>query len=227
MLLESGSRSASSNLPRFVLCNLMDETELELEITEKTQRSILWALLLINAVMFVIEMSAGLIAQSTGLIGDSLDMFADAVVYAVGLYAVGRSLLTKANAALLSGAFQIVLAFLVFADVVRRFVVGSDPNYAVMIAVGAMALVANIASLIIIWGQRKGEVHMRASFIFSQNDVIVNLGVILGGVLVWMLGSRFPDLIVGGIVSLVVLIGGLRIVRDATGERRKVLAGRT
>lgn len=205
----------------------MDENELELEITEKTQRSILWVLLLINAVMFVIELSAGLFAQSTGLIGDSLDMFADAVVYGVGLYAVGRSLLTKANAAMLSGAFQIVLAFVVFADVIRRFVVGSDPYYVVMIAVGGLALAANAASLIIIWGQRKGEVHMRASFIFSQNDVIVNLGVILGGVLVGVLGSRFPDLIVGGVVSLAVLRGGLRIVRDATDERRKALTGGT
>ncbi len=203
----------------------MDEDGLELEITDKTQSSILWALLLINAVMFVIEMSAGLIAQSTGLIGDSLDMFADAVVYGVGLYAVGRSLLTKANAAMLSGVFQIVLAFLVFADVVRRFVVGSDPNYAVMISVGALALVANIACLIIIWGQRKGEVHMRASFIFSQNDVIVNLGVIVAGVLVWTLSSRLPDLLIGGVVSLVVLRGGLLIFRDAAGERRKALFG--
>jgi Co/Zn/Cd efflux system component len=203
----------------------MDEDGLELEITDKTQSSILWALLIINAVMFVIEMSAGLIAQSTGLIGDSLDMFADAVVYGVGLYAVGRSLLTKANAAMLSGVFQIVLAFLVFADVVRRFVVGSDPNYAVMIVVGALALVANIACLIIIWGQRKGEVHMRASFIFSQNDVIVNLGVIVAGVLVWTLSSRLPDLLIGGVVSLVVLRGGLLIVRDAAGERRKALFG--
>lgn len=203
----------------------MEKDGLELEITDKTQSSILWALLLINAVMFVIEMSAGLIAQSTGLIGDSLDMFADAVVYGVGLYAVGRSLLTKANAAMLSGVFQIVLAFLVFADVVRRFVVGSDPNYAVMIVVGALALVANIACLIIIWGQRKGEVHMRASFIFSQNDVIVNLGVIVAGVLVWALGSRLPDLLIGGVVSLVVLRGGLLIFRDAAGERRKALFG--
>jgi cation diffusion facilitator family transporter len=209
------------------LAATMEETELELDITEKTQRSVLWVLLLINALMFVIELSAGLFAQSTGLIGDSLDMFADAVVYGVGLYAVGRSLLTKANAAMLSGAFQIILAFVVFADVIRRFVVGSDPHYVFMIAVGGLALTANTASLIIIWGQRKGEVHMRASFIFSQNDVIVNLGVILGGVLVWVLGSRFPDLIVGGVVSLAVLIGGLRIVRDAADERRRALSGST
>jgi Co/Zn/Cd efflux system component len=194
----------------------MDENELELEISEKTQRSILWVLLLINALMFVIELSAGLFAQSTGLIGDSLDMFADAVVYGVGLYAVGRSLLAKANAAMLSGVFQILLAFLVFADVIRRFIAGSDPYYVVMIAVGALALAANLACLIIIWGQRKGEIHMRAS-----------LGVILGGVLVGVLGSRFPDLIVGGVVSLAVLRGGLRIVRDATNERRRALSGST
>ncbi len=203
----------------------MDEDGLELEITDKTQSSILWTLLLINAAMFVIEMSAGLFAQSTGLIGDSLDMFADAVVYGVGLYAVGRSLMAKANAAMLSGLFQILLAFIVFADVARRYIAGSDPNYVVMIAVGALALAANLASLIIVWGQREGEVHMRASVIFSQNDVIVNLGVILGGVLVWVLSSRLPDLLIGGVVSLAVLRGGLHIARDAAGERRKALSG--
>lgn len=204
----------------------MDEDGIELEITDQTQSKILWSLLLINAVMFVVELSAGIFAQSTGLIGDSLDMFADAVVYVVALYAVGRSVLAKVNAAMLSGVFQILLAFLVFADVIRRFIAGSDPYYVAMIAVGALALLANLACLIIIWDQRKGEVHMRASFIFSQNDVIVNVGVILGGFFVWALDSRFPDLIIGGVVSFMVLRGGFRIVRDAGDERRKVLAGR-
>jgi cation diffusion facilitator family transporter len=199
----------------------MDEDGLELEITDQTQSKILWTLLLINAVMFVIELSAGLFAQSTGLIGDSLDMFADAVVYGIALYAVGRSLLAKANAAMLSGVFQIALAFLVLADVIRRFIVGSDPFYGAMIGVGALALLANITCLLIIWGQRDGEVHMRASFIFSQNDVIVNVGVILGGIFVWALDSRFPDLIIGGIVSFMVLRGGLRIIRDAGDERAR------
>jgi Co/Zn/Cd efflux system component len=90
-----------------------------------------------------------------------------------------------------------------------------------MIGVGALALLANITCLLIIWGQRDGEVHMRASFIFSQNDVIVNVGVILGGIFVWALDSRFPDLIIGGIVSFMVLRGGLRIIRDAGDERAR------
>ena len=200
----------------------MDD-ELELEITEDTQRSILWTLLLINASMFFIELGAGLYAQSTGLLGDSLDMFADAVIYGVALYAVGRSLMAKANAAMASGVFQIGLAFLVLADVLRRFLLGSEPLYTIMIVVGALALAANVACLIIIWRQRKGEVHMRASYIFSQNDVIVNVGVIVGGILVWTLNSRIPDLIIGAVVAAAVLRGGIRIVRDAAAERNNIL----
>jgi len=204
----------------------MDDDDLDLEIQAKKQSSILWILLLINAVMFVVEFSAGLIAQSTGLLGDSLDMFADAAVYGIALYAVRRSQLTKANAALLSGILQILLAILVLVDVARRFLFGSDPLFGVMIAIGALALAANMASLLIIRGQREGEVHMRASWIFSQNDVVVNLGVIVGGVLVGLLGSRFPDLIIGFAVALFVVRGGLRIIRDAQEERRKVFGAR-
>ena len=195
--------------------------DLEIDAKDKKQRSTLWILLSINAVMFFVEFSAGVLAQSNGLIGDSLDMFADATVYAIALYAVGRSSLAKANAALISGISQILLAVLVLTDVARRFIVGSDPLSVVMIAVGTLALVANVISMIIIWSHRKGEVHMRASWIFSQNDVIVNLGVILGGVLVATLGSRLPDLIIGAFVAVVVFRGGLGIIREAKIEKRK------
>ncbi len=198
----------------------MTDDDFEIDAKDKEQRSILWILLAINAVMFFIEFVAGMLAQSTGLIGDSLDMFADATVYAIALYAVGRSNLAKANAALMSGIFQIFLALIVLADVARRFIFGSDPQSAVMIAIGTLALAANLIALILIWNHREGEVHMRASWIFSQNDVIVNLGVILGGVLVTLLGSRFPDLVIGAMVAIVVFRGGVRITRDAKRERR-------
>ena len=198
----------------------MIDDELEIDAKDKAQRSVLWILLAINAFMFFVEFSAGVLAQSTGLIGDSLDMFADATVYAIALLAVGRSNLVKANAAMLSGIFQILLALLVLTDVARRFVVGSDPLSIVMIAVGALALAANVTALLIIRSHREGEVHMRASWIFSQNDVIVNLGVILGGVLVAIVGSRLPDLIIGAVVATLVFRGGVRIVRDANIERQ-------
>ena len=199
----------------------MTGDDLEIDAKNKDQRSILWILLAINTVMFFAEFSAGVLAQSTGLIGDSLDMFADATVYGIALYAVGRSDVAKANAALMSGIFQILLALLVLTDVARRFFVGSDPLSIVMIAVGTLALTANLISMIIIRSHRQGEVHMRASWIFSQNDVIVNLGVILGGVLVATLDSRLPDLIIGALVAFVVFRGGVAIIKDANREKRE------
>jgi len=201
----------------------MTDGDVEIDARNKEQRSILWVLLAINAAMFFVEFAAGVLAQSTGLIGDSLDMFADSTVYAIALFAVGRSQLAKANAAMTSGIFQILLALLVLADVVRRFILGSDPLSVVMIAIGTLALAANVIALVIIWSHREGEIHMRASWIFSQNDVIVNLGVILGGVLVYILSSRIPDLVIGGLVSIIVFRGGVRIIRDAKEEREDAI----
>ena len=78
-----------------------------------------------------------------------------------------------------------------------------------------MALVANVACLVLFVKHRKGDVNLRASWIFSTNDVIANTGVILSGVLVWLTASRYPDLVVGLIISLIVIFGGIRITRDA------------
>ncbi len=179
------------------------------------ERKTLLILLVINACMFVAELTLGWIAQSTGLIADSLDMFADASVYAISLYAVGKAQIYKTRSARLSGYLQICLALLVLADVLRRFVAGSDPVSALMISVGCVALVANTYCLMRIARHRGGGVHMRASYIFSVNDVIANVGVILSGVLVWLLDSRYPDLIVGFIITLVVLRGGVQILKEA------------
>ena len=111
--------------------------DFDIEAKHREQRSILLVLLAINAVLFFVELLAGVLAQSTGLIGDSLDVFADASVYAIALFAVGRSDLAKANTALMSGILQILLALLVLADVARRFLFGSDPLSGVLIAIGA------------------------------------------------------------------------------------------
>lgn len=179
----------------------------------------LHVLLAINATMFVVEIVAGWLAESTGLIADSLDMLADATVYGISLHAVGRSATAKRRAALLSGGFQILLAAGVGVEVVRRAAVGSDPVSVPMMAVGALALAANLTCLALLAKHRDGEVHMRASWIFSVNDVLANLGVILGGLLVLLLGSRWPDLAIGGAIALLVLWGGIRILRDARSER--------
>lgn len=195
----------------------------EVEIKDKSERLVLITLLLINGVMFVAELAVGWWAQSTALIADALDMLADAMVYAVGLYAVGKSLLIKAHAARISGSLQVLLGLLVLVDIARRLIVGSEPVSTLMMGMGAIALIANVTCLILIARHREGEVHMRASWIFSKNDVIANLGVILAGGLVAWSGSRLPDLVIGLLVSLVVIRGGLLILQDARATRSQQL----
>jgi cation transport ATPase len=169
-------------------------------------------LLGINAVLFVVEMTAGLIAQSTGLIGESLDNFADAAVYGLALYAVGHSVKMQVRAAHLAGVLQLILAVGVLAEVVRRFVFGSEPESMVMMLIAFVALIANTTCLLLISKHREGGAHMKASWIFSANDVVINLGVITAGALVAWTGSNYPDLIIGTIAGVVVLNGARRIL---------------
>ena len=195
----------------------------EVEIKDKSESRVLIVLLLINGIMFVAEFGVGWWAQSTALIADAMDMLADAMVYGVGLYAVGKSLLVKIHAARFSGSLQIILGLLVLVDIVRRIIVGSEPVSALMMGMGVIALVANITCLILIAKHREGEVHMRASWIFSKNDVIANLGVILAGGLVAWSGSRLPDLVIGLLVAMIVIRGGFLILQDAKTTRNQYL----
>lgn len=200
----------------------MSGCDCEIEIKNKEQSSVLIILLGINAFMFLVEITLGILSESTALIADSLDMLADATVYGIGLYAVGRPLLAKIRAAHISGVFQIILGASVSVDVFRRFFLGSEPDSLFMIAVGIAALVANVICLQLIAKHREGEVHMRASWIFSKNDVIANLGIIIGGLLVYTLESRYPDLLIGLAISIIVIRGGIQIFKDASNEKRQV-----
>lgn len=170
-------------------------------------------LLGINGAMFLLELVAGLIAQSTGLIADSLDMFADAAVYGLALYAVGRAAALKVKAAHVAGWLQIALAVLALSEVLRRTLFGSEPQSTLMMGMGLIALVANAACLVLIAKKRDRGAHMTASYIFSANDVIANAGVIAAGVLVAWTGSSYPDLVIGTIIALVVLNGARRILK--------------
>lgn len=169
-------------------------------------------LLAINGAMFVFELIVGLIAQSTGLIADSLDMFADAAVYGLALYAVGRAAALKMKAAHIAGWLQVVLALGALLEVVRRAVVGSEPASMLMMSIGLVALIANVTCLVLIAKKRDRGAHMTASYIFSANDVIANAGVIVAGVLVAWTGSSYPDLVIGAVIALIVLSGARRIL---------------
>jgi cation transport ATPase len=179
---------------------------------ETEESGTLWILLAINGLMFLVEMTMGLIAQSAGLIADSLDMLADAAVYGLALYAVGHGIKMQVRAAHVAGILQLILAAGVLVEVGRRFLFGSDPQSLMMMAVASVALIANISCLLLIAKHREGGAHMKASWIFSANDVVINLGVILAGLLVAWTGSNYPDLIIGGVVGGIVLIGAKRIL---------------
>ncbi len=186
-----------------------------IEPKDESQRRVLLTLLAINGTMFVAEIIVGVLAQSSGVIADSLDMLADALVYGVGLYAIGRSALVKQRAAWWSEIFQLVLATSIVVDVVRRALIGSEPQSNLMMMIASVALVANAYCFWLLQKHREGEVHMHASWIFSRSDVIANAGVIAAGALVLWTDSRWPDLIVGSAIACVVIKGGFEILREA------------
>lgn len=179
----------------------------------KEEAKVLIILLAINFTMFLVEVVTGIIAQSTGLLADSLDMLADAAVYGISLYAVGKALSNQQKAARLSGYLQLLLAALALSEVVRRSFFGSEPLAGYMIGISLAALAANVSCMALISKHRTGGVHMQASWIFSTNDVIANLGVILAGVLVYFTKSSIPDLVIGCVIAVVVLRGALKILK--------------
>ena len=151
-------------------------------------------------------------AQSMALLADSLDMFADAAVYLLALFAVGKGLQLQLRAAKVAGWLQAILALGVLAEVVRRALYGSEPQSTLMLGMASLALVANVSCLVLLARHRQGGVHMKASWIFSANDVLINFGVILGALLVAWTGSAYPDLLVGAVVGAIVLLGAKRIL---------------
>lgn len=186
------------------------------EEDENNHRKILWIVLIINSGFFIIELTTGIISGSMGLVADSLDMLADALIYGLSLFAVGGSLLRKKKIAKLSGYLQIILAMTGLLEVLRRFLVlDHPPEFITMIIVSFFALIGNSISLIVLQKIKSQEVHIRASKIFTSNDIIINLGVICAALLVHYLDSNRPDLIIGIIVFLIVVQGALRILRAA------------
>ncbi|NVJ87713.1 MAG: cation transporter [Algoriphagus sp.] len=182
---------------------------------ETRQRKLLWTVLAINFGFFLIEVVFGIISKSMGLLADSLDMLADSFVYGISLYAVGSTLVRKKKIAKIAGYFQIFLAVFGFLEVLRRFfLVDQIPNFNTMIVISFLSFLANGYCLYLLQKSKsKEEVHMKASMIFTSNDVIINLGVIVAGLLVHWLDSNKPDLVIGTIVFVLVIQGARRILK--------------
>ncbi len=168
----------------------------------------------INAAFFIAEIAFGIISRSMGLIADGLDMGADAAVYALSLAAVGTATARKNRLARTSGYLQLGLAVAGLIEVVRRFLIDREPpDTTTMIVVASLALVGNIATIVVLHRIKTDEVHLQASWIFTANDIKVNALVIIAALAVTLTNSAIPDLIAGAIIFAIVANGGLRILR--------------
>jgi cation diffusion facilitator family transporter len=185
----------------------------------EAERRVLRIALFLNTAMFSIGLLAGIVAQSTSLIADALDMLADASAYTIALTAVGRSARFKAGAASVSGSVLLVLGLGVLIDVARRVLFGSAPESLVMIGVACVSLAVNATVLRMLGRFREGEVHLRATWIFTRVDVIANIGVIAAGLLVSFTGSRYPDLVVGTAIGVYVIKEAFEILGEAHEAR--------
>lgn len=189
------------------------------EAKNANERRVLRIALVLNAAMAVIGGVAGWIAQSTGLLADALDMLSDATAYAIGLIAIGRTARFKANAAWLSGSVLLVLGVGVLIEVGRRVLYGAEPLSDWMIGTALLSLAVNVYVLRLLTPLKSGEVHLRATWLFTRADVVANLGVILAGVLVLWLGSPYPDFIMGTLIGLYVIKEAIEILGDASKAR--------
>lgn len=177
------------------------------------ERRVFAIALLINAGFFVAELAAGLIGRSMGLVADSLDMFADASVYGLSLLAVGGPISRKKRLAAGSGYLQLGLAIVGLVEVIRRLVADEAlPDVRLMIIVSALALVGNLATLLVLRRARSTEAHFQASWIFTSNDIKVNALVIVAAVVVSITNNGAADLLAGAAIFIIVANGARRIL---------------
>jgi cation diffusion facilitator family transporter len=175
--------------------------------------------LALNATMFVVELTGGIMGESSGLIADSLDMLADASAYGIAITAVSRGPLFKARAATASGTILLLLGLGACLAIIGRAITGSEPESLIMAVLATPALIVNTIVLRLLSKHRNGEVHLRATWIFTRADVVANLAVLVASLLVFMTGSRYPDLVVGFGIGLYVIREALEILRDAAKAR--------
>ncbi|MGE8258332.1 MAG: cation transporter [Stenotrophomonas sp.] len=189
--------------------------ELEALALHSAQRRVLVAVLIINLAMFFIEFGAGIVARSSALQADAVDMLGDAIVYGLSLWAVNRGARWEAGAALAKGL--LILAFFVFivAEVVSKLIHGVPPSSGLMLGFGAIALVANLVCLALLWRFRALNINMKSTFECSRNDVAANIGVLVAAGGVALTGSGWPDIAAGAVIALLFLKSALGVIGEA------------
>jgi cation diffusion facilitator family transporter len=188
------------------------------------QSSTLKIVLAINAVMFVIELAAGIIASSTALLSDSPDNLGDALTYGLSLYAVSRGARQKAWVALFKGGLILAAALFVLGQVVYKMVYPALPIFEMMGGISLLALAANGSCLALLWKHREEDVNMTSVWECSRNDIASNVAVVVAAGGVWLTHSGWPDLLIGLVLALLFLRSAARVLRSAIVELKRPVA---
>jgi Co/Zn/Cd efflux system component len=183
-------------------------------------RGVLWTVLAINLGLFAVEVAAGLRAGSSALLGDSLDMLGDSLVYAASLYVVGRSARAQARVAVGKGLLMGALAASVFVDALSRIASQVPPSSAVVGVVGFLALAGNGACFALLYRHRADNLNFRSTWLCSRNDLIANVAVLASAGLVAATASPWPDALVGIALAALWLRTSLRVLSDAWAGAR-------
>ena len=181
-------------------------------------RRALWAVIIINGGMFLVEMSAGITARSQALQADALDFFGDSATYALSLFMIGQPLMWRARAALFKGISLALMGLWVLGSTFYNVLVMGVPTAAVMGVVGFMALLANLASVVLLLKYRDGDANVRSVWLCSRNDAIGNVAVLIAAGFVWQTQTGWPDLIVAGIMASLFLYSAFQIIGQARAE---------
>jgi Co/Zn/Cd efflux system component len=179
---------------------------------------VLWAVIAINATMFLVEMGAGLLSGSQALKADALDFLGDTATYGISLLVIGMPLVWRSRAALLKGLSLGAMGLWVLGSTAHQVLVLGVPRAEVMGVIGFLALAANLTSVLLLLRYRDGDANVRSVWLCSRNDAIGNLAVVLAAGGVWATTTAWPDLIVAGIMASLFLYSAIGIVRQALGE---------
>lgn len=186
------------------------------------QRLILWVVLFINASMFIIEISSGVIAGSVSLQAGALDFFGDSVSYAISLAVLGSALHLRAKAAFFKGAAMLAFGIYVLSASVYRLFILEVPDVVIMGTIGTLALIANIVAAFLLFRFRESDSNMRSVWLCSRNDVIGNIAVLLAAFFVAISSTNWADIAVASVIAILAISTGISIMRQARGELRGI-----
>lgn len=192
----------------------------ELTALRDGYRRVLWVVLGVNAALFATEFTAGLLAHSSALLADSLDMLGDATVYGASLLALRHGERTQAGVALAKGSLMLLFGALVAVELATKLTGGATPIAPAMGAFGALALAGNLTCAVLLLRFRRGGLDMRSTWLCSRNDVLANLGVLAAAAGVALTGSLWPDVLVGGIIAGLFLHAAGGVIREAVAALR-------